>query len=88
MRFGFRRHIRNNFIVILVSLPNALISLGTISALSYFWHWSFVLAPTVYWALAQVLSVQYSAAFGQVTEMSFKVMGKQYRYHAGTSKPR
>jgi hypothetical protein len=80
LNFSLLKHVHNNFIVILMALPNLAISTGIVSLLSIFWHWSFVLAPTVYYLIAQVFSVQYSAIFGQVTEMNFKVFGRHYHY--------
>lgn len=80
MKFSLRKHIDNNIVVILTGLPNLAITTSAITLLSFFWHWSFVLAPTVYYLVGQVVSVQYSATFGQVTNMTFTLLGKTYRY--------
>ena len=79
LRFTLRKHIENNFIAVAIGLPNLAITAGTITALSL-WHPWLGIFGLVPYLIGQVFSVQYSALFGQATEMTFKIGRHEYHY--------
>ena len=81
----FQKHLQNNMVQVLLALPNLAITSGTVTMLSFFWHWSFVLAPTVYYLIGQVFSVQYSVLFNRGTRVTYTLPkwlgGYSYCFH-------
>ena len=76
----FKKFIKNAFVILIQALPNLAITTTAIATLSYFWHWSFVLAPTVYYLIGQVFSVAYSDVYYMLTKTEFRIFGRRYSY--------
>lgn len=74
-----RKWVTNCFVAFGSALPNAVISLITITVFSLVFHWSGWLSTAAY-LIAQVFSLQYSVFFNSKTHMSFRIFGRDYHY--------
>lgn len=83
MGLSLRKHVEDGIVSIAVALPNFAITFTTITVLAVAFHWSGLMATAAY-LVAQFFSVNYSALFGQATDMTFTLPkwlgGKTYRY--------
>ena len=84
MKAFIKKHFENGVVSVAISLVNLGITLTTITVLSYYSHWDYVFAPTVYYLVAQFFSANWSALFGRGTDMQFTLPkwlgGKTYHY--------
>ncbi len=83
MTFSLKKHIEDGIVTVAVSLPNLAITLTAVTVGAVVFHWTGFMSTLAY-LIGIFISTNYSAFFGQSTDMTFTLPkwlgGKTYHY--------